>query len=361
MHRTDASGNVANLFVDKVPGVSAGTIVDDDWLNAVQEENANAIEADGTTLVKGTNTQLRTVLSVILAGTTPGGRLTLSSLLPVTITDVTAATTVRYALHNHNRIALYNGTRWVLKTFTELSQATTDTTKSPAAVANNSMYDVFVWDDAGTLRATRGPPWTSDIVRGAGAGTTELARLDGRFVNNVAITNGPAAQRGLYVGTFRSDASAQVNDTLTKRHVWNMYNRVPRPMKAVDATVSWNYSTNTFRQANGSTANQLDFILGLNEERATASALGRAYNSGATYRACVTAIGLDSTTTPSGIYAGFATSTVISGSGTAFYEGFPGLGRHFLAWLERGDGIDTQSWSGTNVNDLCGITGEIMA
>ena len=32
----------------------------------------------------------------------------------------------------------------------ELSQALSDTTKSPAAAAANSLYDVFVWNDSGT-------------------------------------------------------------------------------------------------------------------------------------------------------------------------------------------------------------------
>ena len=65
MHRTEAPNNVANMFVDKVPGVSPGTIVDSDFLNAVQEEVATFIEGRGVTLVKGTNTQLATALSTV--------------------------------------------------------------------------------------------------------------------------------------------------------------------------------------------------------------------------------------------------------------------------------------------------------
>jgi hypothetical protein len=63
MHRTDAARNVANLFVDKDIGAGTrGTVVDADWLNAVQEELCNFIEDLGGTLVKGTNTQLLTTL-----------------------------------------------------------------------------------------------------------------------------------------------------------------------------------------------------------------------------------------------------------------------------------------------------------
>ncbi len=65
MHRTDADGNVGGLFSDGNPSTGVlGTKVDDDWLNAVQEEICNLIEAAGITLVKGTNTQLRAALEV---------------------------------------------------------------------------------------------------------------------------------------------------------------------------------------------------------------------------------------------------------------------------------------------------------
>ncbi len=66
MHRIDADAHVGNLFDEGDPGVPvAPTQVDADWLNAVQEELANAIEdltAGGITLIKGTNNQLATAM-----------------------------------------------------------------------------------------------------------------------------------------------------------------------------------------------------------------------------------------------------------------------------------------------------------
>jgi hypothetical protein len=56
-HRTDGANNVANMFDDGGAGVP-GTTVEEAWLNMVQEELCNLIEACGITLVKGTNTQL---------------------------------------------------------------------------------------------------------------------------------------------------------------------------------------------------------------------------------------------------------------------------------------------------------------
>lgn len=60
MHRTDAPDNNGGLFQDENPQTATpGTVVDDDWLNAVQEEIVYLIEQAGIVLVKGTNTQLR--------------------------------------------------------------------------------------------------------------------------------------------------------------------------------------------------------------------------------------------------------------------------------------------------------------
>lgn len=358
MHRIDASGHSSNLFTDGNPsgGIEA-TVVDDDWLNAVQEEIVNAIlTRAGITLVKGTNTQLATALDQFTL--LPGGRLTLTTAVPVTTADVSGATTVYYTPHRHNRIALYDGTRWLWRTFSEMSQLTTDNTKSPAAVANNSNYDVFVWLDGSTMRATRGPAWTGDTARGAGAGTSELEFFEGRWVNKVAITNGPAARCGLYVGTIRSDGSAQINDTAAKRHVWNTYNRALRPMNVVDTTDSWNYTLAAFQQANANAANQLDYVVGLAEEAVTARVLVTATNGGSVR---VTAgIGIDSAVANSAqIYGGGAGGT--PSVSLAHYAGQPGIGRHYLAWLEWSTASGTTTWYGDNAatGTQAGISGEV--
>jgi hypothetical protein len=371
LHRTDGDGHSSNLFVDEdLPSVIPGTLVEKDWLNAVQEELCNTVEDAGTTLVKGTHDQLTAIVQAALMSTTPGGRLTLSTGVSVTTSDVTGATTIRYTPHNHNRVPLFNGTTWTLKTFTELSQATTDNTKSPAAVANNSNYDMFVWNDSGTLRCTRGPAWSSDTARGTGAGTTEIELLEGRWVNKVAITNGPVAQRGLYVGTVRSDGSAQVNDSLAKRHVWNTFSRVARPMMVLESTDTWaSSSNNVWRQVNGSSANQFDVVIGLSEDVVTVDAVltGKGPDAVAIMG---TGVGLDST---SAIAAGCLTNThgfTCSVSGdygalSATWKGFPGVGRHTLTWLEYFlTATTTATWNGDQGAATVfqsGIHGEIFA
>ncbi|MGE0024330.1 MAG: DUF2793 domain-containing protein, partial [Hyphomicrobium sp.] len=162
----------------------------------------------------------------------PGGRVTQQRGEPVMVTTQSAKTTIYYTPYQPRFVPLYDGTGFVPTDIGgELSQATTDTTKSPAAVASNSNYDLFVWNDGGTYRCTRGPAWSSGSSRGTGAGTTELERVAGVLVNKIAITNGPAAQRGTYVGTVRSNGSAQIDwiisGTGAMLGVWNAYNRVP--------------------------------------------------------------------------------------------------------------------------------------
>lgn len=298
------------------------------------DDNLRAIEA----AVKLLTTRLPIV---------PSGRLTLSTAVPVTSSDVTGATTVYYTPYKGNSIQLYDGTNWVFKTFTELSQATTDNTKSPAAVANNSNYDVFVRNDSGTLRATRGPAWTSDTARGTGAGTTELEHFEGRYVNKVAISNGPTARRGLYVGTIRSNGTASIDmayggsgagGSAAMIGVWNMYNRVDVAGSILDSTDSWSYNSTTIRSMNNSTGNRASMVRGLNEDAVEAAALLNCTTNATGNRAisgvCVSATN-SRTAGPIGFSSSAANSATMS---THYYYGLPGLGFQFLQAVEA---IDT--------------------
>ncbi len=63
MHRTDGSDNVANLFTDGNPGMGVpATVIEQHWLNDLQENVCRVIEDFGLALVKDDYNQLRTVL-----------------------------------------------------------------------------------------------------------------------------------------------------------------------------------------------------------------------------------------------------------------------------------------------------------
>lgn len=289
----------------------------------------------------------------------PGGRLTITSTTPVITSNTTAQATVYYTPYIHNRVPVWDGSQLTLASIgDELSQALSDNTKSPSAAAADSLYDLFVWSDGGTMRCTRGPAWTSATGRGTGSGTTELVRVNGYYMNEQAISNGPAASRGIYVGTIATNGSTQLamnlvpnaaaGGTANRIDVWNMYNRVDVFAASRDSDDSWNYTTATIRAANGSNSNRITFVRGLNEE--AVDALFQSYSSNGSNAVRVAGIGLDAT---NAIASGSTTginrlSSSSPESHTALYRGLPGLGRHFFQALEYSEANGTTSWYGDN-------------
>lgn len=287
-----------------------------------------------------------------------GGRLTLTSATPVMTSDVSNSTAIYYTHYTHDKVPIYNGTTWVMTTFSELTNTTTDNTKNPAAVAADSNYDLFVWDDSGTLRLGRGPAWTSATARGTGAGTTEIERVGGVYVNKVSITNGPSAQRGTYVGTVRSDSSGTIDWELGGSaaggdpgflYVWNMFNRVTASAIVSDNTNSWSYAGNgTYRATNNSTSNRVSMVFGLNEDTVFATNTGNGTPPNST-RATM-GVQLDGVTgPPSGLYAtSISLATTHDLQGVAFYSGLAGLGHHFISAIESTESASATTWYGDN-------------
>lgn len=253
--------------------------------------------------------------------TVPCGRLTLTSGLPVTTADVTAATTLYYTpAGSCNSVALYDGTAWSLAAFAQVSIAVPATT--------SQMYDVFGYDNAGVF-ALELTAWTNDTTR-----ATALVLQDGVYVKTGALTR-------RYLGSFRTTAvSGQTEDSLTKRYVWNYYNRVPRALVVTDATASWTYTTATVRQANGSTANQVDIVVGIAEAPLdlTLNVLG--VNDAANYISV--GIGEGSTTTYTEGQANKSYSVI-----SVRLVKYPAIGRQFYSWNEFSTAAGTTTWFGT--------------
>lgn len=273
--------------------------------------------------------------------TVPQGRLTLTTATPVLTSTTAAQTTVFYTPYVGALVPIYDGANFTPTIFAEVSQATTDTTKSPAAVAASSVYDIFCWIDAGTNRCTRGPVWTNDTTRSAG---TALTAVNGIYLNNASITNGPAASRGTYVGTIRSNASSQIDwiyganaagGTAGFFGVWNAYQRVDVATGVGDTTDSWSVSSATYAALNiagtgSGLNNRVTFVKGLAYDSikatidylATSSATG-GYNL---------AVGYDSTTVFCGATGRGATSA--SNPVHASCTQTPAIGVHFVQSIE---------------------------
>lgn len=270
-------------------------------------------------------------------------RLTLTSVTPVTTSDVTAATTIYMTPYKGNKVALYDGTNWHVRTSAEMSIAVPATT--------STMYDLFCYDNAGTATLEL-LAWTNDTTR-----ATALVLQNGVLCKTGALTR-------RYVGSFRTTGvSGQTEDSFANRFVWNYYNRVPRTMRRFETTASWNYSTTgVARQANGSTSNQLNFIVGWSEDEVTA-------NLTATVKSTLAGdvvsawIGLDSTTAvPTGTsYSApyIPVNAYVIGL-VCVYRGFPGVGKHFLSWIEDPAVVTgTVTWFG-NSQGANGIHGVIL-
>jgi hypothetical protein len=275
------------------------------------------------------------------------GRLTLTSGTAVTSADVTGATTIYFTPRGGNRVALYDGSAWKVLTFTELSLAL-------GTLSNNTNYDVFVYDNSGSVAIDTLVAWTDGTTR-----VTALTLQDGVLVKSGATTR-------RYVGTIRTTSTTTTEDSKAKRFVWNMYNRVLRVMHVVESTNSWSYSTAAWRQANNSTANQLAMVRGIDEDAVSVQAVGSAVNTTSTPRSVRTAIGRDSASSPATnciVYPGSASDS-IQGNPASFLTLSPGVGYHYLAWLEYGGGADTQTWRGDNGDATIfqtGISATVMA
>lgn len=290
----------------------------------------------------------------------PQGRLTLQTATPVMPATQSAKTTIYYTPYVGNQIPIYDGVSFRNVAFSELSVATTDNTKSPAAIGASKVNDWFVWDDAGTTRIGHGPDWTSDTARSAG---TALTMVNGILLNSAALTNGPAASRGTYVGTTRSDGSSQLNwvigaaasgGTAGNLALWNTYNRVVIGSTSQD-TASSLYTSNTIRQYGGATAMQCSYILGLSEDSILASISSEFALAAASGAFAIVGIGLDSTTTFQ--FSRYrsppnpAASTYVSPWTQSIVLSQPAIGYHTLSLNQQGDGTNSCEYN----NSLKGI------
>lgn len=278
----------------------------------------------------------------------PGGRLTLTTGTPVSTSDVTG-TTIYYTPYVHDIIHLYDGSAWKAYRFTERSLAL-------GTLTSNLPYDVFIYDNAGTLTLEL-TAWTNTTTR-----ATALVRQDGVLCKTGVLTR-------RYLGTIHTVSTTQTEDSLTKRCVWNMYNRVRRPMFRRDGTSSWVYSSTTIRQANGAAGNQFEMVRGLDEDAFEGEIVAVMFCNTAGGRGTV-GFGLDSTTAYEITMATTVTMNAHAANvympGTAVFKGLPGLGRHLLTWLESTTGGGPAfTWQGNNGGGtgllIAGMHGSVMA
>lgn len=248
------------------------------------------------------------------------------------------ASTVYLIPYIGNRIALYTGSEWVIRTASSASLSTSGFTASRP-------HDIFAYDNGGTvtLEATA---WTSDLSR-----ATALVRQDGVLVRSGATTR-------RYLGTVYVDGSKFTRLTLTQSWIWNFYNKITRHLVIRETTANWTYNSSTWRPLNNNSANHVDIVVGIQYYRTLAvSSNVVAFlhkNEGV-----MAGIGLNSTTSDT---ATLRTTSSGGGDGDGWYNTtsygvFTTVGRNIFYALERSDGTNITLYSGdsTNVGAKSGI------
>mgnify|MGYP001592537657 CR=1 FL=1 len=279
--------------------------------------------ADGTPLtLRSPIVDVALVSSTMFAGFCQG-RLTLTTAVPVTTADVTAAGTIYFTPYQGNLLALYDGsTKWTVYPFTEISLALT--------VTSGKNYDVYVYDNAGTPTLELSAAWTTDTAR------ADAFALQ----NGVAVKSGTTTRR--LVGTIRASGTDTTEDSAAKRWVANVYpSTVRRPLRRVESTATWVYNTDAWQQANASTTNQLDYLVSLSGPTVFVELIGIGRHSTAVAVAFSIGIGDDSLTAAATDSIFGRQSFQVAGQNiqnTATMSITPAVGRHFAAWLERGGG-----------------------
>ncbi len=310
-------------------------------------ERAPGVESD-IAVIQSDITDIESDIAGILGGgsatVAPQGRLTLATATPVMTTTQSAKTTIYYTPYVGDQVPIYSGSAMVTTTFAELSVGTSDTTKSPAAIGASKVNDWFVWNDSGTIRVGHGPDWTNSTTRSAG---TALTLVHGILLNNASITNGPAASRGTYVGTTRSNGSSQLDwiypvtgapPTAGFFGLFNAYNQETVAAFFGDSTSTWTYGSASWRQIRGDTTAQITYVDGSGTTAIDAKHASAV--NGADYS--WVGVGIDSNSAVSGISTPVLSGASFVCGALAAYSGVVGLGVHVVSAIEFGAAVPSQ-------------------
>ncbi|HVR55671.1 MAG TPA: hypothetical protein VMT72_02440 [Pseudolabrys sp.] len=294
----------------------------------------------------------------------PAGRLTLSSTAAVMTADAINATTIYYLPYVGQNVPVYDGTQWSEQ---DISSSGVSLALNTANMPSAEVFDVYASMQSGSLTLCS-LYWGGNTSRSSTAGgksgsqDARIIQLNGLWVNQTAISASNcynnttaytiAQNQGTYLGTFYTTAAGQTGIQCNAASasggptgggyidLFNTYNRVPIACAERDS-VQYTYTTAAYRQAHGSTGNQINFVDGLQQTPISSLYIGAAANS-VSGNLCYITSNLDSTTTdgknqtstpsPTGTLA-LNTSPLVS-----TYYAYPQLGLHYLAALEYAGG-----------------------
>lgn len=263
------------------------------------------------------------------------GRLTLETGVPISTSDQVDKITLYFTPFNGNIIDLYDGSStWVRHTFTEKSL-------DISAFTASKPYDIFIYDNAGTLTLSA-TAWTDATTR-----ATALTTQDGVYVKS-------GATNYRYLGTIYIDAGQKCQDTEAQRFVYNEYNQADRKLKAIESTDNWVYTSTTWREANGVTTlgvTRVAIVCG-NPVYVKASVYGACTNSSLANVSTRVGIGINKTTANDADIKAIGQPTAVGTVQNVFsyYNGYLTAGYNYLQWTEKSNTGGTNSFLGDSGN-----------
>lgn len=315
-YHNDARGDIR--YPRKYTGKTAAPTVNDDsgdgygvgdlWLDETNDKAYTCLDA-------AVGAAVWEIVTLPIRFAAPQGRLTLESGVPVSQSDQLAKTTLYYTPYCGNQIELSDGEQWDVYSFSELSL-------SLSGFTANSTYDIFAYLSGGAV-ALEATAWINDSTR-----VTNLVLANGRLVK---FTNYPTR---LYLGTIRiTNTTGQCEDSVTKRFVWNYYNRVERLLQVLGSG-SHTYTTASARYWNNDSTLKVEFINGWQEDHVFITLLNdmTCAATSSTSQGCA-GLGINSTSALSAISFWASAFKQRSSNNTVFS---PALGYNYVALLEIG-------------------------
>jgi len=304
-------------------------------------------------------------------GTTPQGRLSLTSAVAVMTGNVSAATTVYYVAYTGLAVPVWNGTNFVALAIPSGNLAMGLDSGTPH-IASGSIYDVFGVSNSGTLATCTGPAWSTTSTRGTGAGTTQIDQSLGLWTNTVSLTHcwggasgttdygAIAANKGTYLGSIYATGNGQTTMDVAPvsaagggnaiAGLFNAYNRVSAKLSSADSNVPWSYNTSTWRVADNNNNNRATWLDGLQQISVTASYQDQITLTAATASGAIGILfdATSGTPTINGTYTQPG-GTTGSNKGMVFVNlaTAPLLGLHFAQAMEWGGAVGSMTFGGS--------------
>jgi hypothetical protein len=182
-----------------------------------------------------------------------GGRLSVLQNVPVpppwgSENWTTASNTLWYVPYRSDKISLWSGATWQQYRFNNTTKLLL------TGLSANKNFDVFAYQVNGTVTLSA-VQWINNVYRATGL----------TYLNGVLVRSGMVNMR--YIGTFRTtNTPGNTADNLTRRFVYNHYNRIQRPMWRV-VRDPHTYSSSIWRIWNNSLNpdNYLQLVRGFQE------------------------------------------------------------------------------------------------